>query len=80
MLQWAETEIQTGESTPSHVQQTVEQRVSQGGGRIDYVVVVDSENLMPLQLFAPDQEALVALAAFFGTVRLIDNMVATSMT
>ena len=62
---------------PSLVQQIMEQRVSQGGGRIDYVVVADGENLQPLQQFVPGQEVLVALAAFFGTVRLIDNVVAT---
>lgn len=62
---------------PTDIQQTVVQRVAEGGGRVDYVVVVDAENLQPLQQFLPASDVLVALAAFFGTVRLIDNVVAT---
>ena len=53
------------------------QTVAEGGGRVDYVVMVDAENLQPLEQFLPATEVLVALAAFFGTVRLIDNVVAT---
>lgn len=76
-LQWAELQIKAGGTTPTDVQQTVMQRVAEGGGRVDYVVVVDAENLQPLQQFLPAGGVLVALAAFFGTVRLIDNVVAT---
>lgn len=76
-MQLAESEIAGGDSTPAHVQQTVEQCVTQGGGRVDYVVVVDAENLQNLQHFTTGQEVLVAVAAFFGTVRLIDNVVAS---
>ena len=53
------------------------QTVAEGGGRVDYVVMVDAENLQPLEQFLPATEVLIALAAFFGTVRLIDNVVAT---
>jgi pantoate--beta-alanine ligase len=41
--------------------------------RIDYVEVVDPEELVPLGRIA--DEALVALAVFVGTTRLIDNAV-----
>lgn len=42
-------------------------------GRVDYVSLVDAEDLQPrARVEAP---ALVALAAFFGGVRLIDNTV-----
>ena len=41
---------------------------------IDYIAVVDAESLQPLDKIG-DNEALVALAATFGQVRLIDNIV-----
>ena len=41
---------------------------------IDYIAVVDAETLQPLDKIG-DNEALVALAATFGQVRLIDNIV-----
>lgn len=42
-------------------------------GQVDYVAVVDSENLTPLYETQPGR-TLVAVAAFFGKVRLIDNI------
>ena len=42
-------------------------------GKIDYVTIVDSGNLRPLQETQPGR-TLVAVAAFFGRVRLIDNI------
>ncbi len=41
--------------------------------KIDYVEIVDLENLEPLDKIV--NEALVALAVFVGKVRLIDNMI-----
>src|SRR3984893_11410070 len=40
--------------------------------RIDYVDLVDAENLQPLEAVKPN--ALLALAVFFGKTRLIDNI------
>jgi pantoate--beta-alanine ligase len=40
--------------------------------RIDYVELVDAENLRPLETVRPD--SLLALAVFFGKTRLIDNI------
>jgi pantoate--beta-alanine ligase len=40
--------------------------------RIDYVELVDAENLQPLGVAAPG--SLLALAVFFGKTRLIDNI------
>lgn len=42
-------------------------------GRIDYVELVDTETLQPLDVI--DRPALCAVAVFFGGVRLIDNAV-----
>ncbi len=41
--------------------------------RIDYVEIVDTENLDPLPHI--DRQALVALAVYFGKARLIDNTI-----
>ena len=42
-------------------------------GRIDYVEIVDAEDLRPLEVV--ERPALCALAVFMGGVRLIDNTV-----
>ena len=41
------------------------------GGRIDYVEMVDTDELRPVKTI--EGETLVALAVFFGKTRLIDN-------
>ena len=40
--------------------------------RIDYVDLVDAENLQPIEVIRPN--SLLALAVFFGKTRLIDNI------
>ena len=40
--------------------------------RIDYIELVDAENLQPLETVRPN--SLLALAVFFGKTRLIDNL------
>jgi pantoate--beta-alanine ligase len=42
------------------------------GARIDYVALVDFERLQPLDHLRG--KVLIALAVFFGTTRLIDNL------
>ena len=42
------------------------------GARIDYISIVDAENLQPLETLRPN--ALIALAVFIGKTRLIDNL------
>jgi pantoate--beta-alanine ligase len=45
---------------------------SDKGARIDYISIVDRENLQPLETLRPN--ALIALAVFIGKTRLIDNL------
>lgn len=40
--------------------------------RVDYLELVDAENLQPISIVGPN--SLVALAVFFGQTRLIDNL------
>jgi pantoate--beta-alanine ligase len=46
--------------------------VSAKAARIDYISIVDAENLQPLETLRPN--ALIALAVFIGKTRLIDNL------
>jgi pantoate--beta-alanine ligase len=43
----------------------------EGGVRVDYLAVVDAENLLPVERV--EDGTLVAVAAYVGTTRLIDN-------
>lgn len=57
------------------LQHQVADAVSAGGGRVDYVEVVDARTLRPLAGGeVAGQAVLIAVAAFFGKVRLIDNV------
>lgn len=64
--------IAEGASDPQAIVATARETIeATGRARIDYVELVDPETLEPLsRMRAP---ALLALAAFFGTTRLIDN-------
>lgn len=56
----------------SELKDFVISRISSAGGRVDYVETVDAESLEPVETFA--QKTLVAVAAYFGNTRLIDNI------
>lgn len=45
--------------------------IEQEGGQVEYVSVVDAKTLEPVETLAPG--TLIAVAAFFGSTRLIDN-------
>ena len=43
--------------------------------RVDYISVVNAKDLEPVQTLGDDQTILIALAAYIGKTRLIDNVV-----
>ena len=43
--------------------------------RMDYVQLVDTDDLQPISKLEPGKRVLLALAAFFGKARLIDNVI-----
>ena len=45
---------------------------SANSSRVDYISIVDADNLQPLETFRPN--AVIALAVFVGKTRLIDNL------
>lgn len=56
------------------LQQQVADAIGAGGGRVDYVEVVNSRTLRSLAGDVRGKPVLIAVAAFFGKVRLIDNV------
>lgn len=50
----------------------VKQAITCASGRVDYVEILEQESLRPLQLI--DCPAVLCVAAWFGRVRLIDNI------
>ena len=71
-LQEARQKILRGERAAGKIIGGINLRISQNGGRVDYVEIIDSETLEPLKKI--DGKAVIAVAAFFGTTRLIDNI------
>jgi pantoate--beta-alanine ligase len=62
-----------GERSASRVIGAVRKRIGQAPlARVDYVKVVDAENLHPMEVVRPN--SLLAVAVFFGKTRLIDNI------
>lgn len=73
-LQSARTEFHKGNRNTEQIRQLVTESIrSEPLARIDYVELVDAETLGPPR---PDRgPVLLALAVFFGTTRLIDNII-----
>jgi pantoate--beta-alanine ligase len=66
----------SGERRAGALIDPVRARLSEAGLRADYAEIADPDELFPLERDAPvANRALVALAAFCGTTRLIDNLV-----
>jgi pantoate--beta-alanine ligase len=61
-----------GERNPRFLRQVVSDRITEAGGRIDYIEIVSREDLRQVEEI--NGRSLVAVAAFFGKTRLIDNI------
>jgi pantoate--beta-alanine ligase len=72
-LEWARKAVDTGERSADTLARGIRQRIAaKSTARVDYVSVVDFETLQEVQRLSGT--VLVALAVFFGTTRLIDNV------
>ncbi len=71
-LKSAKLAISKGEKGIETVRKNIVSAIETGGGRIDYVEIVDSENLEPVKTLSG--KILIAVASFFGKTRLIDNI------
>ena len=72
-LKIAQDAYANGVRASDAVQRMLEQELTTSGLRSDYVAIVDGETLAPAPRLAPG--VLIALAAFAGHTRLIDNCV-----
>jgi pantoate--beta-alanine ligase len=65
-----------GERQAGSLIEPVRRALSEAGLRLDYADIADPEQLFPLELKeVVGERALIAVAAFCGTTRLIDNLV-----
>jgi len=66
--------VRSGEQDPKQIRQRIGELIStQPLANIDYIEIVDSESLGPIEMIT--RPALAALAVRFGRARLIDNIV-----
>ncbi|MCS6923004.1 MAG: pantoate--beta-alanine ligase, partial [Fimbriimonadales bacterium] len=73
-LQWAQAQVQAGERDAHRLRDGVHAHIAtEPLARIDYVEVVDAETLQPVERV--ERPTLIAVAAFFGKARLIDNCI-----
>ena len=78
-LQAAQMQAASGEHRASALLQTMRATLQEGpSARVDYVAVVDPDTLLPLDDVASG--ALLAVASYVGSTRLIDNALLASAT
>ena len=66
--------VASGERRTAVIKACVQELLAEAAlGRIDYVEIVDTDGLQPVEVIA--DEALLAVAVFFGKTRLIDNAI-----
>jgi len=69
----AAEKVKAGEQSAKAIIDLARQMIGEASlARIDYVDLVDAENLQPVEIVRP--KSLLALAVFFGRTRLIDNI------
>ena len=72
-LQLAKEMIEKGERDANTIKEAMREMIDAvETSRIDYIEIVDTENLEPLEKLEGD--VLIAVAVFFGATRLIDNI------
>ncbi|MBN2400897.1 MAG: pantoate--beta-alanine ligase [Spirochaetes bacterium] len=73
-LQAAESMIESGEAGASVILQKMKQIIEEGKpDKVDYVSITSYDTLQPVDRI--ENKSVIAIAAFFGTTRLIDNMI-----
>ena len=73
-LDAAARRFEAGERRTAELERTARTALEAVATRIDYVEIRDAETLAPVG-DAVDYRALLAVACYFGTTRLIDNVV-----
>ncbi len=73
-LRCAERALAAGERDPAALLSLMRQQLAAAGIRLDYVAAVDADTLLPVPRIEANN--LLAVAAFVGKTRLIDNLLA----
>lgn len=74
-LKEAKRVVKDGESNALKISEIVTKTIeSEPLAKIDYVAVVDNETLEPVEKIG-ENEVLLAVAVYFGAIRLIDNVI-----
>ncbi len=74
-LREAKTAFKKGERNASDLTRIVSKRIEEEpAAKIDYVAIVDRDSFQPIDKIG-DNEALIITAAYFGPIRLIDNVI-----
>ncbi|KAK3193366.1 hypothetical protein Dsin_024676 [Dipteronia sinensis] len=68
----AKSNVEKGQVNCKELRVTVIQAISEAGGRIDYAEIVDQESLEAVEEIK--SPVVFCIAAWFGKVRLVDNM------
>ncbi|CAN6486261.1 unnamed protein product [Victoria cruziana] len=68
----AKIDVQRGQTSVTELRNSIIKSISEAGGRIDYAEVVDQENLETVEEVRGP--VVICIAAWFGNVRLIDNI------
>ncbi len=70
-LDAAEADYRAGRTDPKRAVAKIEKALAKACDKVDYVVAVDADTLEPVKKLGPN--TLLALAAYVGKTRLIDN-------
>lgn len=68
----ARTAALNGHNTCEQLKNQIVQTLTEAGGQVDYVEIVEQESLVPVEII--DRPVVICVAAWFGKVRLIDNI------
>ena len=72
-LREARAELEKGECDLAKITAEIAAKITAAGGKVDYVEAVDADELEPVST-SRNRPVMIALAAYFGTTRLIDNL------
>ncbi|CAM0871170.1 unnamed protein product [Alopecurus aequalis] len=64
--------LNNNNSASEHIKNQIVQTLMEAGGQVDYVEIVEQESLVSVETI--DRPVVICVAAWFGKVRLIDNI------
>ncbi|KQK12075.1 pantoate--beta-alanine ligase [Brachypodium distachyon] len=68
----ARTAALNGNNAAKQIKNQIVHTLTEAGGRVDYVEIVEQESLAPVEMI--DRPVVICVAAWFGKVRLLDNI------